>query len=453
MGESDSGTALERGLGRALARAGLPAPEKLTRLTGGATMESWRFASGSEDFVLRRAPSAAMMEGRAIGHDIEAAAIRMVHAVGVLAPEIVVELEEADGLGTGFVMRALPGTPDPRAILSDNAGEADGRNLAGQLARELAGIHSVDHAALPPGLPTLDPAAGVAGLRTQFEEAGGDRPVVALALRWLEDNLPGPTEPALIHGDYRLGNVLVSGNDLTGVLDWELAHLGDPHEDLAYACMTVWRFARIDRPAVGLASLDDWFAAYEAAGGRAVDRTRFNWWLVYRTCWWALGCWRMGRTWREGADRTVERAIISRRTSEQELDLLLLLEGEAPQEERDRPLPPLSSPPPPTGEATAGELATAISEWLATVKDRMEGHDRFQHAVARNALGIIARDYAAKVDPTDAELARALIEGHRSLEEPGLLAQLRRTALDKLAVDMPKYPALAVARRQWTGED
>jgi len=453
MGESDSKTALVRGLEQAMARVGLPAPEGLVRLTGGATMESWRFSSGGADFVLRRAPSAAMMEGRAIGHDTEAAAIRAVHAVGVLAPEVVVELNPGDNLGTGFVMRALAGTPDPRTILADNAGEADGRQVAGQLARELAGIHGVDLSALPPGLPTLDPAEGVAGLRTQFDEAGGDRPVVALALRWLLDNLPSPIEPALIHGDYRLGNVLVAGSELTGVLDWELAHLGDPHEDLAYACMTVWRFARIDRPAAGLASLDDWFAAYEAAGGRNIDRARFHWWLVYRTCWWALGCWRMGRTWREGADRTVERAIISRRTSEQELDLLLLLEGEAPQRERERQLPPRRAPATQTGEATAGELATAISEWLATVKDRMEGHDRFQHAVARNALGIIARDYAVQVDPTDAALARALMDGSRTLEEPGLLAQLRRTALEKLAVDMPKYPALAVARRQWTGEE
>ncbi|MGQ7830656.1 phosphotransferase [Altererythrobacter sp. Z27] len=452
MSGAEAGT-LETSLARALARVGLGAPVGMTRLTGGATMESWRFEASGEHFVLRRAPSAAMMEGRAIGHDIEAAAIRAVHTVGVLAPEIVVELEPDDGLGTGFVMRALPGTPDPRTILADNAGDAEGRELAGQLARELAGIHGVDFNALPEGLPTLDPAEGVAGLRTQFEEAGGDRPVVALALRWLEDNMPAPTDPALIHGDYRLGNVLVAGHELTGVLDWELAHLGDPHEDLAYACMTVWRFARIDRPAAGLASLEDWFAAYEAAGGRPVDPARFHWWLVYRTCWWALGCWRMGRTWREGADRTVERAIISRRTSEQELDLLLLLESEAPQAERERVLPPSSLLPPPTGEATAGELATAISEWLATVKDRMEGHDRFQHAVARNALGIIARDYAAKVDPVDAPLARALLDGTRTLAEPGLLAQLRRSALDKLAVDMPKYPALAVARRQWTGED
>ena len=415
-------------------------------------MESWRFSSNGEDFVLRRAPSAAMMEGRAIGHDTEAAVIRAVHARGVRAPEVVVELEESDGLGTGFVMRALPGTPDPRTILADNEDDVAAFGLCADIAIELAEIHRTPLDSLP-DLPRLKPADGVAGLREQFEEAGGDRPVVALALRWLEDNLPAPIEPVLVHGDYRLGNLLVEGSTLTGVLDWELAHLGDHHEDLAYGCMTVWRFSRPDRPAYGLGTLGDISIEYASLYGRDVDRERFNWWLVYRTCWWALGCWRMGATWREGADRTLERAIISRRTSEQELDLLLLLEEEAPEEERQRPLPPSEPSDAPKGEANVGELATAISEWLATIKDRLEGHDRFQHAVARNALGIIARDHAAKIEIRNAALARALLDGELSLAEPGLLAELKRTTLDKLAVDMPKYPALAIARRKWTGED
>ncbi len=452
MGETQSGAALHNGLERALKRAGLPAPVGLTRLTGGATMESWRFGSGDDDFVLRRAPSAAMMEGRAFGHDVEAAVIRAVQSRGVIAPQIVVELAPEDGLGSGFVMRALPGTPDPRAILAANEDDGEARGLCAEIVGELARIHDTPVDALP-ALPRLDPAEGVAGLRSQFEEAGGNRPVIALALRWLDDNLPAPIDPVLVHGDYRLGNLLIQGHSLTGVLDWELAHLGDFHEDLAYGCMTVWRFSRPDRPAFGLGSLEDLAGQYAGAGGRTVDPSRFRWWLVYRTCWWALGCWRMGATWREGADRTLERAIISRRTSEQELDLLLLLEEEAPAAERSRKLPPSSGGQPASGEATAGELAMAISEWLATIKERMEGHDRFQHAVARNALGIIGRDHAAKVDPVNHELARALLDGTRTLSDPGLLAELRRTALDKLAIDMPKYPALGHARRQWTGED
>ena len=105
------------------------------------------------------------------------------------------------------------------------------------------------------------------------------------------------------------------------------------------------------------------------------------------------------------------------------------------------------------GEASAGEIATAIFEWLETVKHRMEGHDRFQLAVARNALGMIARGDAVEVEFDDELLAQELLEGERSLATPGLLAMLRRNALDKLGADVPKYPMLALAHAKWTGEE
>ena len=416
-------------------------------------MESWRFeagdsGSGGGGFVLRRAPSLAFMADRPFGHDSEAAIIRAALAAGVTAPEVVVELEPEDAIGSGFVMRALPGSPDPGAIL---AMERPGALLA-ECARDLARIHALDAEALPADIPEMDYAEALDGLRVQFEEAGGDRPIIALGLKWLADHLPARAEPVLLHGDYRLGNILAQDGALTGVLDWELAHWGDRHEDLAFACMTVWRFARIDRPALGLGSLDEWFAAYEAESGVRVDRDRFRYWLIYRTVWWALGCLRMARVWREGQDRMLERVVISRRTSEQELDLLMLLEDDAPQAERDRLLPPEAPAMEREGEASTGEIATAIAEFLATVKDRMEGHDRFQLAVARNALGMIAREEAAGVAVADRDLAQALLAGERTLAEPGLLARLRRAALGKLVADIPKYPALAAATAQWTGE-
>ncbi|WP_369815377.1 phosphotransferase [Erythrobacter sp. AP23] len=449
MGEIESAEALEQGLARALARAGRQAPEGLRRLTGGATMESWRFSSGGEDYVLRRAPSLSFMEGRPFGHETEAAIIRAAHSAGVTAPEIIVELEPGDGIGSGFVMRALSGTPDPRAILKMR----DPDRLLREVARDLAGIHGLQRSALPKDVPEMDYAEAVEELAEQFAEAGGDRPIIALGLKWLRDNLPARVEPVLNHGDYRLGNLLAEDSHLTGVLDWELAHFGDRHEDLAFGCMAVWRFARVDRPALGLGSLQDYVDAYEAESGATVDARRFRFWLVYRTVWWALGCLRMASFWRSGDDRMLERVVISRRTSEQELDLLLLLEEEAPEEEQARPVPPAEKKLEPLGEASVGEIATAISEWLATVKDRMEGHDRFQLAVARNALGMIARGDCIEVEFDDELLACELLEGGRSLATPGLLAMLRRTALDKLAADVPNYPMLALARAKWTGED
>lgn len=424
-------------------------PEGLMRLTGGATMESWRFEAGGEAYVLRRAPSLEFMDDRPFGHGTEAAIITAAHAAGVTAPEVAFVLEADDGIGSGFVMRALPGTPDPRAILAMDEPE----QLLAETARDLARIHSLAADALPSDVPVMDYAESVAGLRAQFLEAGGNRPIIALGLKWLADNLPEPVEPVLNHGDYRLGNILAEDSHLTGVLDWELAHFGDRHEDLAFGCMAVWRFARYDRPALGLGSLDEYFATYEAESGVQVDRARFRFWLIYRTVWWALGCLQMAKYWRSGQDRMLERVVISRRTSEQELDLLMLLEEDAPPAEQMRALPPQVAAGAETGEASAGEIAIAISEWLGSVKDRMEGHDRFQLAVARNALGMIARENETQASATDKGQADAVLAGELSLDTPSLLADLHRRALNKLTADIPKYPALAVARKKWTGEE
>ena len=405
-------------------------------------MESWRVTSGAGDYVLRRAASPALMAGRALSHAAEAAVIRTAAAGGVLAPEIVAELEPGDGLGSGYLMRALPGTADPAAIL---AGPAPERLLA-EIGAQLAAVHRID----APDLPELEAAAGVAELRAQFMEYGGDRPILALALHWLAHNTPAPTPPRLVHGDLRLGNLLVEDGTLTGVLDWELAHRGDPHEDLAFGCMTVWRFARADRPAFGLGSIDALVAAYRGAGGAAFEPARFRFWLIYRTVWWALGCLKMGSFWRSGSDRSLERAVIARRTGEQELDLLLLLEEAAPAAERAALPAPAAVPPIDSlGETTAAELIAAVQEWLAAAKPLFAGRARFEHAVARNALGIVARELAGRPDPADAVLAKRLLAGEDTLATPGMLAQLRRRALDTLTCDMPKYPALALARAAW----
>jgi aminoglycoside phosphotransferase (APT) family kinase protein len=408
-------------------------------------MESWRFEAGASAFVLRRAPSLEFMENRPFGHDTEAAVIRAAHAAGVTAPRVVAELEPEDGIGSGFVMQALPGTPNPKEILEFEGVDA----LLKDAARDLARIHSLKPEDLPDAVLVMDYRQAIVDLKAQFEEAGGDRPIIALGLKWMDDNCPDPCVPVLIHGDYRMGNLLAEPGKLTGVLDWELAHFGDPHEDLAFGCMAVWRFHRYDRPALGLGSLEEYFDAYEAECARKVDRKRFRYWLIHRTVWWALGCLNMARIWRTGEDRMLERVVISRRTSEQELDLLMLLEEDAPAKEQAQKVA-LPEVPSQVGEATDGELAVAIYEWLGTVKDRFEGHDKFQYAVARNALGMISRYNAAAIPAFEnAPLAQRILNGEASLADPGLLSELREAILATIMQDVPKYPALAVARERW----
>jgi aminoglycoside phosphotransferase (APT) family kinase protein len=426
----------------------------LHRLSGGANMESWSIDWLSDDgrshgLILRRAPSDEWMAGRPFDLATEAALVVAARDGGVTAPEVLTVLTPEDGLSQGYVMVRVEAEVNPVAILADPP-----PRLIEDIARELASIHAMPADVVPASIPVMDTAMALAELKTRFVGYGGDRPIIALALRWLEDHLPPPAPPVLVHGDFRLGNLMVlpgSNGGLAAVLDWELAHFGDAHEDLAYGCMTVWRFSRYDRPAFGVADLDRYFAAYTAASGRAVDPDRFRFWLIYRTCWWALGCLQMGEIWRSGVDAGLERAVIARRTSEQELDLLLLLEEEAPPAERGRPLP--ASPaatPTATGETSASEILSAVSGWIASdVKTKVSGRDKFMAAVAINALGMVTRELNRSVAVADEALANDLLAGRVTLATPGLLARVRRTTLDKLANDVPKYPALAVARARW----
>ena len=420
----------------------------LGRLSGGANMESWAFDWAGSSYVLRRAPSAEYMEGRPYGHPVEAALVKAAYAGGVKAPEVVGVLSDADGIGTGYVMRRVIAEVSPAKILP-----APPPSLVADLGRELALIHALPRAAIPAEIPVMDTAAALAELKARFLTYGGDRPAIALAIKWCEDHLPAAAEPVLVHGDYRMGNVMVDADGLAAVLDWELAHLGDGHEDLAFGCMTVWRFGQLDKPAFGVGSLAEYFAAYEAAGGAKVDPARFRFWLVYRTLWWALGCLQMGQAWRSGADATVERVVVGRRTAEQELDLVRLLEEEAPEAERTRTLPAKGEAAvAPTGEPTNREIVQAVRDWIeGAIKPGAEGHAKFEAVVAMNALGIVLRDLDAGTRAEDKVLAAALLAGETTLAEPGLLAKLRRAVLDKCAVDSPKYAALARAREQWGG--
>jgi aminoglycoside phosphotransferase (APT) family kinase protein len=433
-------------LAAAMARiTGKDAPvAQLTRLSGGANMESWSFDHAGQGHVLRRAPSAAYMEARSFGHDVEAALVRTAFAAGVRAPEVVGDLADADDLGSGYVMRRVEAEVNPAAILANPP-----PSLIDDIARELARIHTIAPTQ-DIAIPHMDSAVALADLKARFMSYGGDRPIIALALRWCEDHLPPPVPPTLVHGDFRMGNLMVDQDGLAAVLDWELAHWGDAHEDLAYGCMAVWRFGHYDRQAFGIADLERYFAAYEAASGNTVDRDRFRFWLVYRTLWWALGCLQMAEIWRSGVDRSLERPVIGRRTSENELDLLLLLEEDAPLAERC-PIKADPSPPPRrSGEPSSVEMLEALRAWIdSEVKAKAQGRDRFVAAVAMNAIGMLIREQENPIDPHDAALSAELLSGAKTLATPGLLVMLRAKALQKLANDSPKYASLRQAQALW----
>ena len=434
---------LEAALARMAGGVGLPLTG-LARLSGGANMESWSFDWGGAGYVLRRAPSPEIMAGRPFGHDVEAALVRTAHASGVLAPEIVGELAPGDGIGTGYIMKRVEAEVNPAAILADPPAA-----LISSIARQLAVIHAIPLTAVA-ALPVMDSAAALAELKARFIDYGGDRPILALAIKWCEDHLPPPAPPCLVHGDFRMGNLMVGVHGVAAILDWELAHIGDAHEDLAWGCITAWRFGHIDRPAFGCADFEAYFAAYEAAGGGIVDPVRFRFWLIYRTLWWGLCCLQMAQIWRSGMDKSLERLVVGRRTSETEVDLLLLLEEDAPETQRIALRLDPAPVPRPTGEPAMAEIIAAVQTWISSdIKPRAEGRDKFMAAVVTNALGMIAREAANPVAVHDKPLCDDILAGRMTLATPGLLARLRKSALAKLANDQPKYAALAKARALW----
>lgn len=420
-------------------------PENLHRLTGGANMESWSFDYGGNGFVLRRSPSAELMAGRAYGHDVEAAVVRAAFAAGVKAPEVVGEIEPRDNLGTGYLMRRVDAEVNPAKILA-NPPPA----LLTEFARELAAIHAVPLGKLPT-LPETDAASLLDEMKERFFGFGGDRPVMALAFKWLENHLPTPSEPVLLHGDFRMGNIMADARGLTAVLDWELAHLGDSHQDLAFGCINSWRFGHIARPAFGVGKLEDYWIAYARESGTTVEPDRFRWWLVYSTLWWGVCCLQMADIWRSGLDSGLERAVIGRRASETEVDLLMLLEEDAPADMRGPIVIPLQSKARRLGEPSTTEMLEALSSWIETdVKPEAQGRDRFMAAVALNALGMLQRETKSPAAIHDRALSEELLAGRLSLATPGLLAKLKTQSLAKLAADQPKYSALAVATQKWS---
>ncbi len=297
------------------------------RLSGGASQETWSFdivhPNGNVGAILRRAPPGyGAAPSRAAGLNAEAALMQLAHAAGVPSPEVLHVLRPQDELGTGFVMRRVEGETIPRRILRDRQ-FADARpSLARQCGDILARIHALPQL---PELRRMTPATEIAQLDQEYRSFNWPRPVFELALRWLRDHDPGASaEVTLVHGDFRHGNLIIGPDGIRAVLDWELAHTGDPMEDLGWICVNSWRFGEIDKPVGGFGSREELFAGYQAAG-RRVEPARVHFWEVMGTLRWGIMCCGMMQRFRIGPDHSLERAMIGRRSSETEIDLLRLL--------------------------------------------------------------------------------------------------------------------------------
>lgn len=321
-------------LASALARVltdGAGRVEELRRLTGGASRETWSFerviGASRRPLILRRAFAGESPDEDLLGLDpgLEGRLVGELAEAGLPVAAVVHILQPDDGLGRGYVMERLEGeTLAPRILRRDQYADARSR-LARQCGAALAAIHAAQPDAAAK-LPVMQAAEVLSAYRERYDAYGQARPVFELAFRWLAENLPEPVEPVLVHGDFRNGNLVVDEHGLAGVLDWELAHRGDPMEDLGWITVNSWRFGMSHRPVGGFGRRRELLRGYAEAGG-AADETRMRYWQLMGSLKWGVMCMTMAEIYRRGVDRSVERAAIGRRVSEAEIDMLNNIRG------------------------------------------------------------------------------------------------------------------------------
>jgi aminoglycoside phosphotransferase (APT) family kinase protein len=302
-----------------------PGELRLSRIPGGASREVW-LVEGDGRWALRRDPPGTQSF---VPLEVEHRVIAAAGSASVPVSRPLHFEKEGGRFGTaGFVMEHVAGeSVAPRVLRRDEFAQARKR-LVPQLGEALAAIHAIDSGELD-GVPSAagDPALDACTFwEARLDEIGEPLPATEAGLRWLRLNAPPPPDRVtLVHGDFRIGNFIVSEEGLAAVIDWELCHAGDPAEDLAWMCVRSWRFGNDDRPAAGLGSRDELLESYATAGGTVPDRERLRWWEAMGNAKWAVICARQAADHLTGRRRSAELASLGRRICEPEWDLLNLI--------------------------------------------------------------------------------------------------------------------------------
>jgi aminoglycoside phosphotransferase (APT) family kinase protein len=205
------------------------------------------------------------------------------------------------------------------------------------MANQLARIHRIDARKLdflrrPDGSPAQE------AIRETYEildRLHVSSPAFEFALRWAERRAPSCDALTLVHGDFRIGNLIVNADGLAAVADWEFAHWGDPDEELGYVCMRDWRFGVGHLRMGGISDREPFLQAYERYTGRAVQRAAVDFWELLGNIRWGVICLAQANRHLSGRDPSVELASLGRRSAEMQYEMLRLIERIEKMESRD----------------------------------------------------------------------------------------------------------------------
>ena len=303
----------------------------LEPLTGGASKEIWKFevsnAKQSTKMILRRGSG---IEGPlAIKTADEARIQKEVIKVGAPVPIILAVSKNEEELGDSYIMHFVEGESIARKILRDKEYKKALPILAYQCGEAIAKIHNVDinNFSFLPKKPAEDQLEDLYSTYQSFEQPS---PVFEYAYLWLKEQDFSNFQESLVHGDFRLGNIIVNADGLQSIIDWELAHIGNPLQDLGWVCGNSWRFGKNDKVVGGFGEIEDLLEGYNSISKLKVDKEMVKCWQVFGTFRWGVICLIQAYAHLNGTINSVEKAAIGRRVSETEIDIvdLLFLGGE-----------------------------------------------------------------------------------------------------------------------------
>ncbi len=253
--------------------------------------------------------------------------LRVLYGHGLPVPEPLFELRPEDGLERGFAMARIAGETLPKTLLTDPRYAHARARFSAQTGEILARLHKIPLGEVPFLVDSADSRDPLAAQIARYDRYGEYHPAIDVGVRWLERHQPPPRAARLVHGDYRIGNLIFDASGIAGVLDWECAHHGSPAEDFGWVCLRAWRFGRVGYPVGGIGERDALHAAYEACGGEVLGEDEVRWWEIFGSLKWAILNMMQAEAHVRGVRRSLPFACCGRNAALIEYDLLMTIAG------------------------------------------------------------------------------------------------------------------------------